>query len=238
MNQLYKQILNEGGQELLDLILTVNVNFYFSELEIIEICAKWIPRRDELREKFYLVHHAHDEVSHSNLFKEGVRHLGLEWDDALIERYRLKDIDNRFDKLLHSDDELEVLIGLNVYAEGVLAMEELVEMSETKPHYFPSFAQIAREEITHLAFGKKVLERMFEENPAERSRAQVHCDWYRDHIHPYLWNDISSLIDVGVKNGVLFPDFRERAVARFQAEMQSLGLAVDWSNAAGVALAA
>lgn len=236
--ELHKKILDQGGQELLDLILTVNVNFYFSELEIIDLCAKWIPRRDDLREKFYLVHHAHDEMTHSNLFKDGVRHLGLQWDDALIERYRLSDHDHRFAKLLDSDDELEVLIGLNVYAEGVLAMESLVEMGETRPDIFPAFRQIAREELTHLAFGKKVLERMFEENPAERERAQMHCDWYRDHIHPYLWRDISGLLGTGIRHGILHADYRERAVARFENEMTSLGLVVDWQRATGIELAA
>ncbi|MCE2030343.1 hypothetical protein [Sessilibacter corallicola] len=226
--ELYEKIVEENGQELLDMILTVYVNFYFSELEIIDLCAKWIPKRTNLTEKFYLVHHASDEVSHSKMFKDGVKHLGMKWDDSLIEKYRLKDIDNRFDKLLTSDDELEVLIGLNVYAEGVLAMEELAEMAETKPEYFPSFARIASEEKAHLAFGKKVLQRMIDEDETVREKAQVHVDWYKEHIKPYLWTEISDVIDDGIKHGVLYPDFRERAVQRFEDEMSSLGLAVNW----------
>ena len=129
------------------------------------------------------------------------------------------------DLLLNSDDELEVMIGLNVYAEGVLAMEELAEMSVTKPEYFPSFARIANEEKAHLAFGKKVLERVFAEQPSERERAQEHVEWYKAHIRPYLWEDISDVIDVGIKHNVLYPDFRERAVQRFDDELTSLGLA-------------
>ena len=228
----YKDILNEGGQDLLDLVLVVYVNFYFSELEIIDLCGKWIPRRSILKEKFYLVSHASDEVSHATLFKDGVKGLGIEWNNSLIDQYRLNDIDSRFAKLLQSDDELEVLIGLNIYAEGVLAMEELVEMAKNRPEYFPSFARIAREEATHLAFGKTVLKRMLADDDGLLGTARQHCDWYRDHLRPYLWKDISRYIDVGIRNGVLDHDFRDRTVSRFVDEMASIGLNVAWPAAA------
>jgi len=228
----YTKILDEGGQELLDMVLTVYVNFYFSELEIIDLCAKWIPKRTNITEKFYLVHHAKDEVSHSKLFKTGVEELGIEWNKELIKKYRLSDIDDRFHKLHSSDDEIEVLVGLNVYAEGVLAMQELLEMGENRPDIFPSFNRIGKEEMAHLGFGKKTLTRMFAEDQANLAKAQEHCDWYKAHLKPYLYEEISPWIDTGIKYGLLNADFRDRAVQRFNDEMASLNLDVNWEAAA------
>ncbi|MFD0391944.1 hypothetical protein ACFQ3Z_01125 [Streptomyces nogalater] len=63
------EIIEKHGKNAWDLVLTVYVNFYYSELEIIDLCARWIPRRDDLREKQYLLHHASDEIVHARLFR-------------------------------------------------------------------------------------------------------------------------------------------------------------------------
>lgn len=224
----FEKIVQERGQAFLDAILLINTNFYMSELEIIDLCARWIPRRKILREKFYLVSHASDEVRHAGLFKKEIEDLGIPWSDELITRYRLSDIGSRFDRLHKSDDEIEVLIGLNLYAEGVIAMEELVELSQYASEYFPTYAQIQREEQTHLAFGQKVLQRLLSESEEDRARAQVICDGYRDHLLHYLWNDISPIIDMGIGWNCLSEKYRENTVNRFESVMTTAGLDVEW----------
>ena len=223
--KLYERVLEEKGNGCLDLILLVYVNFYWSELEIIDLCAKWIPKRTNLEEKFYLVHHAADEVQHSKLFQEGVEYLGLNWDELDFEKYRLKDIEGRFGKLEDSDDELEILVGLNLYAEGVLAMEELIQLERNASEYFPSFRRIIREEGTHLGFGKHVLRRYMKDSENKKI-AQSHCDWYGSHLQKYLWKDISSYVDQGIDYGFLDKDYREKTVERFDIVMSSVGLSV------------
>jgi 1,2-phenylacetyl-CoA epoxidase catalytic subunit len=223
---IWEEIIKERGEKCFDLILLVYVNFYWSELEIIDLCAKWIPKRDNLEEKFYLVHHASDEVKHSILFKEGVEDLGLSWNDIDFSKYKLKDIEGRFGKLEESDDEIEILIGLNLYAEGVLAMEELIQLERNASKYFPSFRQIIKEEGTHLGFGKQVLHRYMEESFENKKIAQLNCDWYGNHLQKYLWEDISEYIDQGIDFGFLDKKYREKTAERFEVVMSSVGLSV------------
>ena len=57
-----KALVAAYGEQFYDAAATIYVNFYVSELQIIDLCGKWIPRRTRLREKFFLVHHAADEI--------------------------------------------------------------------------------------------------------------------------------------------------------------------------------
>lgn len=225
--KLYEQILDKYGSKCLDLILLVYINFYFSEIEIIDLCGRWIPRRKILKEKFWLVQHAADEIRHSELFKDGVKLLGLDWEDLELEKYRLTDIEGRFGKLEESDDELEVLIGLNLYGEGVLAMEELIQLSRNAQQYFPAFPQILKEEGTHLVFGIEVTRRLIQESAENRERAQSHCDWYRNHLQQYLWKDISPHIDQAIEYGLVDKRYREKTAERFKVVMSLVGLSVE-----------
>jgi len=70
-----EMIEREYGKATLDLILVVMVNFHYSEIEIMDLCGKWIPRRTNLIEKGYLVKHANDELRHAKLFRQGVERL-------------------------------------------------------------------------------------------------------------------------------------------------------------------
>lgn len=225
--KLYEQIVDRYGKKYLDLILLIYINFYFSEIEIIDLCGRWIPRRKILKEKFWLVQHAADEIRHSELFKKGVELLGLDWENLELKKYRLRDIEGRFGKLEESDDELEVLIGLNLYGEGVLAMEELIQLSHNAQQYFPAFKQILKEEGTHLGFGVEVARRLIKESVENQKRAQSYCDWYRNHLQQYLWKDISPQIDQAIEFGLVDKSYREKTVARFKTVMSSVGLSVE-----------
>jgi len=212
------------GPTAVDLILTLYVNFYFSEIEIMDLCGKWIPRRSKFEEKSYLVLQAYDELKHAKLFREGVEYLGLKWDHLNHERYRLRDIDDRFAKLQDSDDELEVLIGLNLYAEGVLALEEIKQLSESKPEYFPTFEEIYRDELTHVAFGIKVVNRLLRESRENVEKAKAYTQWYRDHLTKYLEGDLKDKISYAVNIGFVTPDFTKRVEARFDDIVKKIGL--------------
>jgi 1,2-phenylacetyl-CoA epoxidase catalytic subunit len=222
----WEKIVHERGQEFLNFIILVNVNFYFAELEIVDLCGKWIPRRSILKEKFWLVDHAADEIRHSEQFKEGVESLGLEWDELDFSKYRISDVSGRFDKMQESDDELEVLVGLNLYAEGVLAIEELLQLDRHASQYFPAFHQILKEEGTHLGYGKEVVRRLIDESSENRERAQGYCDWCREHLQQYHGNDISPIIDKAINFGLMDKNFREKTAERFEIVMSSVGLSV------------
>ncbi len=221
---LKQQIIDTYGRDAWDLILTVYVNFYYSELEIIDLCARWLPRRDSLREKHFLIRHAADEVVHARLFREGVEHLGQPWHGFDHQPYRIDDIDERFAKLFYSDDEIEVLIGLNLYAEGVLAMEELVQLGRGRPEYFYQFDRIEREERRHVAFGITVANRVLAENPEARRRAVEHCKWYREHLEGYLGGQLKESIGWAMQAGFVAPDYLERTRVRFDDVMSRIGI--------------
>ncbi|MDX6742358.1 hypothetical protein [Actinocorallia sp. A-T 12471] len=219
-----EEIIETYGEDVWNLILTVYVNFHSSELEIIDLCARWIPRRTDLREKTYLVHHASDEVTHARLFREGVERLGMPWDGFDHDKYRIQDIDDRFQKLFDSDDELEVLIGLNLYAEGVLAMEELYQLGRNKPQYFYQFDRIEREERRHVGFGVTVAKRLLAESEDNRRRAAEHCRWYQEHLDNYLKGELAEKIGWAIDAGFVSDDYIPRTRARFNDTMSQLGI--------------
>jgi 1,2-phenylacetyl-CoA epoxidase catalytic subunit len=219
-----EEIVDSYGRDAWDLILTVFVNFYYSELEIMNLCARWIPRRDDLKEKRYLLQHALDEITHAGLFREGVERLGQPWDEFDHSQYRIRDIDDRFRKLYESDDELEVLIGLNLYSEGVLAMEELHQLGLNKPQYFYQFDRIEREERRHVGFGLTVAKRLLGESEENKLRAAEHCKWYKDHLDNYLSGELSQAISWGISAGFVSGDYIARIRQRFTDTMSGLGI--------------
>lgn len=221
---LKQEIIDTYGRDAWDLILTVYVNFYYSELEIIDLCARWLPRRNSLQEKNYLIKHAADEVVHARLFREGVEILGQPWHGFDHEPYRIDDISERFAKLFYSDDEVEVLIGLNLYAEGVLAMEELYQLGRSGSPYFHQFDRIEREERRHVAFGITVAQRVLAENPEARKRAVEHCKWYREHLEGYLEGRLKQSIGWAIDAGFVSADYIDRTRLRFDDVMGKIGI--------------
>ncbi|GAA3854465.1 hypothetical protein GCM10022243_19980 [Saccharothrix violaceirubra] len=221
------EIIERYGEPAWHVILTIYVNFYYSELEIIDLCGRWIPIRGDLREKNYLLRHAADEVVHARLFQEGVEKLGQPWDGFDHDAYRIPDIDARFDKLYVSDDELEVLIGLNLYAEGVLAMEELAQLARNKPEYFYQFGRIEREERRHVAFGVTVAKRLVAESEENRQRALAHRRWYREHLENYLSGQLKDSIQWGIEAGFVGDDYIQRTRQRFDDVFAKIGLGED-----------
>lgn len=219
-----EEIIELYGQDAWDLILTVYVNFYSSELEIIDLCGRWIHWRSDLREKRFLLQHAADEIVHAGLFKEGVERLGLPWSEVNQEKYQIKDIDDRFQKLHESDDELEVLIGLNLYAEGVLAMEELHQLGHNKPQYFYQFDRIEREERRHVGFGITVGKRIISESDDNRRRAVEYCKWYKQHLDNYLEGQLHTAISWGIGAGFVSGDYIPRTRERFNKIMSELDI--------------
>lgn len=219
----FEQLLETHGEEALELVLLVYINFYFSELEIMDLCSRWVPKRTDFTEKSYLVKHAHDELIHAKLFREGVERLGLDWDALDHERYRIQDICDRFEKLLDSDDELEVMIGLNVYAEGVLALEEIYQLSQTRPDIFYEFERIYKDEMTHLRFGMVVLKRQIESSPALREQAFEHCRWYEQHLNGYLSGELLDKIQKAIDMGFIQENYIESTKQRFRAVMAEIG---------------
>lgn len=215
-------IIDKYGRAAWDLIVTVYVNFYYSELEIIRLCERWLPRRTDLREKSYLLHQASDEIRHAGLFKEGLERLGMPWDGFDHASYQIDDIDDRFQKLHKSDDELEVLIGLNLYAEGVLAMEELYQLGRNKPEYFYNFSKIEQEERRHHAYGVTVAKRRLAESEDNRRRAKEYCKWYQEHLDNYLGGQLSETINWGIKAGFVDSDYIPRTRERFRKTMSEL----------------
>jgi 1,2-phenylacetyl-CoA epoxidase catalytic subunit len=221
---LKQEIIETYGRDAWDLILTVYVNFYYSELEIIDLCARWLPRRASLREKNYLIAHASDEVQHARLFREGVEALGQPWHGFDHDAYKIDDIGDRFARLFYSDDEIEVLIGLNLYAEGVLAMEEIYQLGRSKSRYFHQFERIEREERRHVAFGITVANRILAENGEARKRAVGYTDWYREHLDGYLGGQLKESISWAIEAGFVSGDYIERTRTRFDDVMGKIGM--------------
>lgn len=223
-SSLKQDLIDRYGRDAWDLILTVYVNFYYSELDIIDLCARWLPRRSSLREKNYLIKHSADEVIHARLFREGVERLGQPWNGFDHDLYKIDDINDRFAKLFYSDDEVEVLIGLNLYAEGVLAMEELCQFARNKTPYFYKFDQIERDERRHVAFGITVANRILEESSAARTRAVEYCKWYREHLEGYLEGQLKESINWAIDAGFVSEDYIDRTRMRFTDVISKIGI--------------
>jgi 1,2-phenylacetyl-CoA epoxidase catalytic subunit len=226
--ELWKKIVDEEGEDVLNLVLMVYANFYLAELDVVELCARWIPKRQDIEEKFLLVEHAYDEMRHAKFFKGGIKRLGLNFEDIDLQKYQLDDRSARFNKLLSSDDELAVLVGLNLYAEGTHATQEMIDLYANKPEYFPVFSKTIPDEERHVNFGRIVLMRRITESPDARRRAQHYSEEWMRHMQQYLWTDVSDAINIGIHLGYLSPDYRMRVARRFQDVMTSVGLTVNW----------
>ncbi|MFZ1010699.1 MAG: hypothetical protein WAN65_27920 [Candidatus Sulfotelmatobacter sp.] len=236
--ELWRQIVEEEGQEVLDLILTIYVNMYHAELDVVDLCARWIPLRSETDEKFMLTEHAWDEVRHAKFFKGAIKYLGLHWEELDMNKYLLPDREARFKRMMTGEDELNVLVGLNMYAEGVHATEEMIQLYAHKPKYFPVFSKTIPDEERHVNFGRIVLRRRVESGDAAREKAQTDCDYWMQHMEGYLWGDISRAIDVGIRLGYLDKDYRIKICKRFYDVMTSVGLTVNWPSTGHLAEAA
>lgn len=219
-----EDLIEEFGQDGLDLILTVFINFYYSEQQIIDLCAKWVRKRKDFTDKSLLVLHASDEVQHANIFKNGVERLGIDWESLDLDSYIVQDIKDRFERLFNTEDEFMILVGLNMYAEGVLALEEIEQLSASRPDIFWGFDTVYTDEKNHLNYGLRVAKKYLQENPQLITRAQDHCTWYENHFIDYLENSLGKNINIAIEKGFVSPNYIENLKQRFRCVMGELNL--------------
>ena len=159
-------------EDMRESLLIIYENFYWIHLWIITVCARWILKRGDVEGKLELVEQAWEERNQMHIFKQGILDLGYDWDALDHDAYLFDAMRDRYHEFMTTDDELEVLIGMNLYSEGVFGCAELEELYNHSPDLFSRFPEFLQEEIEHAEQGRKVLMGLLEKQPDLRPRAQ------------------------------------------------------------------
>jgi hypothetical protein len=123
-------------------------NLYHVHRDIVAVLTKWIPRRESFEEQHWLAVHLAQETREIPMYMTMIRALGFQPDARL----RIPDSKNRYEILLNTESEDEVLVGMNVIAQGVLGSIEHPRLYRYSPEFFKDF-------VSTIAFDAANLER-------------------------------------------------------------------------------
>jgi hypothetical protein len=200
-----------------DSILRVYENFYWIHEWIIDVCARWaLKQTDDIDKKLHLIQQAWEERNQMVAFKEEILALGYCWDELDHSSYLFEAMRTRYALFKTTEDELEVLVGMNLFSEGVFGVTELVELHGMSPKLFPRFPEFAREEMEHADGGKRALARLLAQQPELRPHARELVEKYRRALVDTATEpEFSKFLMQLVSQGLLPADVLQRALLRY-----------------------
>ena len=209
-----KQDLNR--EDVRQNILRIYENFYWIHLWIIDVLARWTLKRQDTDGKLNLVQQSWEERNQMEAFKQEILDLGYHWDDLDHESYMFDAMRNRYNNFMTTDDELEVLIGMNLFSEGVFGYTELEQLHKHSPELFPRFPEFCEEEAEHAEGGRQALMAILERQPELREHAATLVEKYRKALLDTASDPNFSAFLMGlIQQGLLGKDVVERAMERF-----------------------
>jgi hypothetical protein len=210
-------------EEVRQSVLRIYENFYWIHLWIIDVCARWTLKQADVELKLGLVQQAWEEHNQMYEFKNAILALGFEWDDLEHESYLFDAMKKRYATFMTTDDELEIVIGMNLFSEAVFGVSELEQLHDNSPEIFPRFPEYCQEEIRHGEEGKRRLLSILEQRPELRPHAITLIDKYRKSLRdttsdPQFGGFLMNL----VQQGLLGKDVLDRVGARFHEVFQDI----------------
>ena len=204
---------HEEGQQI---VLTIYENFYWMRRHIIEMFARWILRREDVDGKLELVEHAWEEARQMKLLKQAILDLGYDWDKLDHESYFFEAVRRRYRELMASEDEFEMLVGMNLFSKGTIGYTELDQLYDHSPEIFTLFPGFRQEEGKHTEIAKQRLLQILEKKPELRPNASKIVERYRtvgleeNRTDPQL----AAFVKVLIEHGFIGEDAWERAMGR------------------------
>jgi hypothetical protein len=182
-------------------------NLYFVHLDIVDVCAKWVPRRTRDDERFWLANQLRRETEEVPMYRALVAATGREPDAA----WRIPDSRERYARLKETDDELNVAVGMNVVAQGVLGALEHRQLYAYNPVLFAPLVETIAFETGNLERVKVFLRRR---DPEQLSDLMLR---YHRHLLEVSIPTIMPLLEPVLTLGIFQGDIVQEGLERFAA---------------------
>lgn len=189
-------------------------NLYWVHLDIVEVCSKWVPRRQRHDERAWLAAQLAREAAEIPMYLGFLERLGREPDV----RYRIRDSLVRYQRLKDTDDEVEVFVGMNVLAQAVLGWIEHNHLYRFDPEFFAPVAET-------IAFDAGNWERskiMMRRRDPEQLRSQFEA--HRDHMLEITIPELTPLLEPVIAVGVLPQDVFKIGIDRYRETADAVGV--------------
>lgn len=199
--------LSAGMTKLLAPLLN---NLYWVHLDIVEVCAKWVPRRTAGDERIWLATQLKRETAEIPMYQGLLERLGIKPDPAM----RIRDSLLRYRALKETEDEIDMVVGMNVVAQGTLGIIEHEQLSKFAPGLLDPFAEAAIGMRTDLDRAVLWLQKRDQAAVTEAFRR------YWIHLHEISLPELTPLLEPLIKAGVFAPDLISDARRRFAEIMR------------------
>jgi hypothetical protein len=211
--------------EIRENLLRIYENFYWIHMWIVNVCARWVLKHEEVDKKLDLVEQAWEERNQMVAFKQAIIDLGYEWDKLDHEAYFFSAMKNRYRSFMATEDELEVLIGMNLFSEGVFGYTELEQLDKHSPGLFPKFKEFAEEEARHAEQGRRFLMDALKKQPSLVPHARMLVGKYQKALMETATDpEFSVFLRELVQQGFVGPDVVDCAGVRFRQVFGALAL--------------
>lgn len=200
--------------EVVRLLAPLLNNLYWVHLDIIDVCAKWVPRREQGDERMWLATQLKREVSEVPMYQGLLQRLGITPDPKM----RIRDSLTRYQQLKETEDEIDMVVGMNGVAQGTLGIIEHEQLYRFAPDLLAPFAEAAIGMYSDLQHAVMWMRRRERESVA----AAFHRYWA--HLHEVSLPEIGPLIRPLVAAGVFTEDLIRESEQRFRRIMTDTGL--------------
>ncbi len=189
-------------------------NLYWVHLDIVDVCSKWVPRRERDDERIWLATQLARETVEVPMYLGFIHALGHTPNVS----YRIPDSLNRYSYMKEVDDELDVVVGMNVLAQGVLGWVEHNQLYTYAPQFFAPMLETIAFDIGNLERAKVFMRRRDPERLGELFTG------YRKHMLEITLPEIMPLIGPVMEAGVFQDDVVELGTERFAEIAAAVGL--------------
>ena len=152
----------KNSKEMRDNILTIYVNFYWIHKWIIEVCSVFLVKEKNVERQLELVEQMWDERAQMKEFKSCAIELGYDWDEIPHDSLLFESMRERYNRFKTTGSYFDVVIGMNIFSEGIFGITELEELYKKSPEIFPRFPGFIKEEEEHAQIGLSKLEEAIE----------------------------------------------------------------------------
>ena len=189
-------------------------NLYFVHLDIVDVCSAWVPRRLRDDERQWLATQLRRETEEIPMYRALVAATGHEPNEA----FRIPDSKQRYARLKASDDELDVVVGMNVIAQGVLGALEHRQLHTYDPVLFAPLVETIAFETGNLERVKVLLRR----RDPDRLRELMLS--YHRHLLEVSIPTIMPLLEPVIALGIFRGDIVQEGLERFAAIAIDVGV--------------
>jgi hypothetical protein len=189
-------------------------NLYYVHLDIIDVCAKWLPRRERDDERAWLGLQLQRETQEIPIYRSYVDALGFEPTRDI----RIPDSLNRYEALKASEDEVDILVGMNVIAQSVIGTVEHTQFCRFDPTFFAPLVDVLAWEAGNL---ERVLV-MLKRRDLEHVEALIAS--YYEHLLTVTKPQLMPLLEPVIALGIFQGDVVDQSITRLVTIARRLGV--------------